>query len=285
MTTYQLNGLRYHVEDSRSPGDAIVLLHGFTGGSASWAPLAVRLARHNRVIAPDLIGHGRTDSPAQAERYRIEHAAADLIALLDVLELANAHWVGYSMGARLALHTALRHPQRVKTLTLESGSPGLATPEERAARIAADAHLAARIEKDGVAAFVTHWESLPLFASQASLPEATRDCIRQARLRNSPLGLANSLRGMGTGAQPSGWADLATFARPTQLIVGALDAKFMAIAAQMHAELPNARCTVVQGAGHTVHVEQPAAWYAMVRRVVRGRGTTPLTPSAETRTR
>ncbi len=266
MTTHSLNGLRYHVTDSRTPGEAVVLLHGFTGSSASWAPLAARLARRYRVIAPDLIGHGQTDAPAQADRYRIEFAAADLIALLDALDLADAHWIGYSMGARLALHTALHHPRRVRTLTLESGSPGLATAEERAARIAADTRLAARIERDGVAAFVADWETLPLFASQAALPAATRDCIRQGRHRNTPLGLANSLRGMGTGAQPSGWADLVAFDRPTQLIVGALDAKFVAIAAEMQARLPNAHGVVVPGAGHTVHVERPAAWYAAVCR-------------------
>lgn len=269
MATHTLNGLNYHVAEHGSGKDAMLLLHGFTGSSASWAPIGLRLARRLRVLAPDLIGHGQTDSPRDPERYRIEYATADLIALLDSLELTAVHWVGYSMGARLALHAALRHPERVRTLTLESGSPGLATEAERSARIAADTALADRIEHEGLEAFVTHWESLPLFSSQTRLPEPVRAGLHAARLRNNPIGLANSLRGMGTGAQPSGWEALSSFTRPTRLIVGALDAKFVGIASQMHARLPNATPTVVPDAGHAAHVERPGAVYRELRRVWR----------------
>lgn len=260
MPIRSLNGLRYHVAEHGTGLEAILLLHGFTGSSASWAPVVDRLAERYRVLAPDLIGHGATEAPQDVSRYRIDRAADDLIALLDELGLPTVHWVGYSMGARLALHAALRHPSRVNTLTLESGSPGLASLAERETRVAADSALADRIERDGIEAFVAHWEALPLFASQVVLSVETRAALHTARLRNDPRGLAHSLRGMGTGAQPSNWEALAAFQRPAHLIVGALDAKFVAIAEQMQARLPNARRTIVPDAGHTIHVEQPAAW-------------------------
>ena len=267
MPTHTLNGLDYDVAEYGAGPEAVLLLHGFTGSSASWAPIAARLARRYRVLAPDLLGHGATAAPPDPERYRIAHAAHDLITLLDRLGLTTVHWVGYSMGARLALYAALHHPERVRTLTLESGSPGLATAEERMARVAADSTLADRIEGEGLEAFVAYWEGLPLFASQAQLPESVRASLHAARLRNNPLGLANSLRGMGTGAQPSAWEALNGFTRPTRLIVGALDAKFVAIAAQMQARLPNARCVVVAAAGHAVHVERPGV---VLREIGRG---------------
>lgn len=262
MPIHTLNGLNYHVVEYGAGPEAVVLLHGFTGSSASWDAIAAQLAARYHVLAPDLPGHGATDAPTDPTRYRIEQATADLIALLDARGIASAHWVGYSMGARLALHVALTHPQRAVTLTLESGSPGLATQAEREARVAADAALANRIENDGVQAFVAFWESLPLFASQSALTDAVRLTLRAARLRNSPVGLANSLRGMGTGAQPSGWDALAAFDRPTHLIVGALDAKFVDIAARMQKRLPQAVTTVVPAAGHAVHLEQPGAFLA-----------------------
>ncbi len=266
MPTHTLNGLDYHVAEYGNGPEAVLLLHGFTGSSAGWAPITTRLARRYRVLVPDLLGHGATATPPNPERYRIECAADDLIALLDRLALANVHWVGYSMGARLALKAALHHPERVRSLTLESGSPGLATAEERMARVAADTTLADRIEREGLEAFVAYWEALPLFASQMRLSESVRASLHAARLRNNPLGLANSLRGMGTGAQPSAWEALQGFTRPTRLIVGALDAKFVAIAAQMQARLPQALTTIVPAVGHTVHLENPSAFLpALVR--------------------
>ncbi len=264
MTTLILNHLRYHVDEHGTGSEAVLLLHGFTGRSGSWAPIVGALAERFRVITPDLIGHGATEAPEDAARYGIDRAVEDLVALLDGQGLAAVHWIGYSMGARLALHAALKHPSRVSTLTLESGSPGLATQAEREARVAADWALADRIEREGIEAFVAYWESLPLFASQAQLPNDVRARLHAARLRNNPRGLANSLRGMGTGAQPSNWKALDAFKRPTHLLVGALDVKFVAIAEQMRARLPRARCTVVPDAGHTVHLEQPAAWCAAV---------------------
>lgn len=282
LHTVHLNGLRYSVEERGEGAEAVLLLHGFTGCAANWATITPRLAERYRVIAPDLIGHGDTESPADPERYRVEQAAEDLIALLDVLGLDAVHWVGYSMGARLALHTALHHPQRVATLTLESGSPGLASAEEREVRVANDTALAMRIEHDGLEAFVAYWEALPLFATQQSMPEAVRRHLQAARLRNDPRGLANSLRGMGSGAQPSGWNDLAALERPTHLIVGALDPKFMGIAGQMLARLPDARCTVVPQAGHTVHLERPEVFVeAVLSGLIAGH---PPSPSTETRT-
>ena len=100
-------------------------------------------------------------------------------------------------------YVAVHYPQLVRSLVLESASPGLATAAERQLRRAADEALAERIERDGIPAFVSAWEQLPLFAGLAWLPAEERAALRAQRLANNATGLANSLRGMGTGAQPS----------------------------------------------------------------------------------
>jgi 2-succinyl-6-hydroxy-2,4-cyclohexadiene-1-carboxylate synthase len=251
-----INGITLHVEQFGA-GRPLLLLHGFTGSAATWTPFADHFTPHFRTISPDLIGHGRSSSPPDAERYSMEHCVADLLALLDALWVDRTHVLGYSMGGRVALHLAAAAPDRVGALVLESSSPGIADAAERAARVAADGALAQSIERDGLEAFVDRWERLPLFASQSGLSQEVRARLRAQRLRNDPRGLANSLRGMGAGRQAPLWDRLAALDVPTLLIAGELDAKYRALAGQMLAKLPNARAVIVPDAGHTVHLEQP----------------------------
>jgi 2-succinyl-6-hydroxy-2,4-cyclohexadiene-1-carboxylate synthase len=258
-----VNDIRLNVEVGGA-GRPLLLLHGFTGSAAAWLALAARLAPHRRTVAVDLIGHGQSDAPADAERYRMEQCVADLLALLDTMQIAQTDVLSYSMGGRVALQMAAAAPARVSALILESSSPGLADPAERQARIAADEALADSIERDGLAAFVDRWERLPLFASQAALPAEIRARQRAERMRNNPQGLANSLRGMGAGRQSSLWDRLSQLCMPALLIAGALDQKYCAIAEQMAQALPNVRKAIVPNAGHTVHLEQPDIFAAAV---------------------
>ncbi|MBV9329833.1 MAG: 2-succinyl-6-hydroxy-2,4-cyclohexadiene-1-carboxylate synthase, partial [Chloroflexi bacterium] len=85
------------------------------------------------------------------------------------------------------------------------------------------------------------------------------------RLQNSPLGLANSLRGMGAGRQQPLWSRLASLDLPVQLIVGQNDTRYCAIAQRMQTLLPRADLSVVPDAGHTVHVDQPPAFVKAVQ--------------------
>jgi 2-succinyl-6-hydroxy-2,4-cyclohexadiene-1-carboxylate synthase len=272
MTMIEVGGVCYWVREhcpvdrdtqARTP---LLLLHGFTGSSANWAGLLPRFGR--RTVAPDLLGHGRSAAPKAPARYAMENAAADLAALIEHTVAEPVHLLGYSMGGRLALYFALTHPSLVKTLTLESASPGLADPAARAERRVADEALAGAIEADGIDAFVERWERLPLFASQARLPAPVRAALRGERLANDPLGLANSLRGMGTGAQASCWPWLREVNLPTLLIVGALDEKFCAINCLMQERMPHAHLSIVDDAGHTVHLEAPDRFQQQVERFI-----------------
>lgn len=252
-----VDGLDYHVERAGA-GPALVLLHGFTGSAATWAEHAAVFARDFTTIAIDLPGHGGTGAPAGLDRYRMGRVVADLTAVLDQLGVARAAWLGYSLGGRVALQVAALALARVAALVLEGASAGIADPAERAARVASDEALADRIERDGVAAFVDHWERLPLFTSQARLPDERWAAQRRHRLANDPRGLAQSLRGMGQGAQPPLHGRLRAIAAPALLVVGEEDEKFRRLAAEMAAALPAAEVAVIPGAGHAAHLEQPA---------------------------
>jgi 2-succinyl-6-hydroxy-2,4-cyclohexadiene-1-carboxylate synthase len=257
------DGLRLHVTRA-GEGPPVVLLHGFTGSGDTWRGLATSLADRFSTIAVDLPGHGQSSAPADPARYALPRFADDLATLLDALALDRVALLGYSMGARAALHVARRHPDRLRALVLESASPGIAEPAARAARVAQDASLAAAIEREGIEAFVSRWERLPLWESQASLPPAARERLRAQRLAGSVQGLANSLRGAGAGVEPPLHDQLGAIALPVLLVAGALDAKYVALAQLMAARLPWPRLEVVEAAGHAVHLERPAAFARLV---------------------
>ena len=242
----------------------MLLLHGFTGSSANWHSVIKPFGANFRLAVLDILGHGKSAAPADPERYRMERVAADVIALLDELRIEQTDLLGYSMGGRLALYLALTYPDRFGRLILESSSPGLATEAERAARRQSDENLAAMIEHDGIEAFVGFWERLALWASQETLEDSIQERQRRQRLANRPVGLANSLRGMGTGSQPSLWNRLGQLDRPVLLINGTQDSKYVAINQQMLSFLPQAAMYTQVGVGHNVHLEAPEYYLAAI---------------------
>jgi 2-succinyl-6-hydroxy-2,4-cyclohexadiene-1-carboxylate synthase len=266
MTRIAVNGVHLNVEVS-GEGPPLLLLHGFSGSAASWTS-HLEAWRGFTAIAVELLGHGASDCPADRRRYHMERCLDDLVALLDRLPASGgrrAAVLGYSMGGRVALRLALRAPERLWALVLESASPGIEDASERAARARSDADLADDIERDGLEAFVERWQALPLFASQARLPVAVRDELRRQRLQNDPQGLAGSLRGLGAGWQEPVLARMDEIRIPVLLLTGALDDKYCALARRMAAALPCARTESVPDAGHAVHLERPQAFAGAIR--------------------
>lgn len=192
------------------------------------------------------------------EVYTMEGVSRAVTQVLDDLGVASATFAGYSMGGRLALYLALRCPERCAGLFLESASPGLESATEQAVRRGADEERAARLESGDFAEFLRDWYGQPLFASLARDEELLQRTI-EGRLRNDPAELAKSLRGMGTGAQPSLWGELTGLRVPALAVAGELDEKFAALSYRMAGLTPRMRPVIVPGAGHNVHAEAPLA--------------------------
>ena len=144
-----VNGHHYDLQISGG-GEALLLLHGFSGDKTNWEELRAGLQEQYRVIAVDILGHGASDKPSQVCAYRMERVACDIVSLLDEMQIPECHLLGYSMGGRLALHLALHYPARCRSLILESASPGLAVENEREQRRRDDESLAERIQTMGV---------------------------------------------------------------------------------------------------------------------------------------
>ncbi|WP_349408257.1 2-succinyl-6-hydroxy-2,4-cyclohexadiene-1-carboxylate synthase [Pseudalkalibacillus sp. SCS-8] len=266
-----VNNVQYHVE-VEGEGEPVLLLHGFTGSREDWRSFVHVWKKEFKLITIDLPGHGKTDSPEDVKKYATKETVEALEKILDELKIESAFVLGYSLGGRVALSFAMTFPERVKRLILESSSPGLQTIQERLERKQKDDQLAEWILQEGVETFVNYWETIPLFHSQLrymSNEERTR--LRKRRLTNTEVGLANSLRGIGTGVQPSWWNQLDSLVIPTTLLVGALDSKFVRIAKEMLQLLPDGELIIIEDAGHAIHLEQPEEFSKKVQMILHNR--------------
>ncbi len=124
--TVSAGGIATNYHDMGS-GAPVVLLHGSGPGVTAWANWRLvlpTLAEHLRAIAPDMVGFGYTERPADA-RYTMDFWVDHAVGLLDALAIERASIIGNSFGGGLALALAVRHPARVDRLVL-MGSSGIA---------------------------------------------------------------------------------------------------------------------------------------------------------------
>jgi 2-succinyl-6-hydroxy-2,4-cyclohexadiene-1-carboxylate synthase len=225
-------------------GPRLVFAHGFTQTSNSWKPIAEHFAASGyESVVVDLPGHGASS----AGDIDLRRAAEKLTGMC-----GPAVYVGYSLGGRLCLHVASAHPEMVTGLALIGASPGIADSTERAARREADDRMADHIMEVGVDRFLDDWLARPLFGGLDVDAEARAD-----RTRNTPQGLAASLRNAGTGAQESLWPFLGDLNMPVLTMAGVLDVKFAEIGRRIADEVPYGRFVEVPGAGHAAHLQSP----------------------------
>lgn len=252
----------YYIIVKNQKGPFWLLLHGFMGSHNDFLTIAKQLP--GTVIIPDLLGHGQSSYSGTLADFSIEHQADDLVELITSITFQKVNVLGYSMGGRLALSLALRHPQIVQKLFLESSTAGIADNHEREARLLNDQKLARRLQEDSLKNFVNFWENLSLFSSQKKLPIHLQSFVRSQRLKQSNQGLVNSLLGMGTGTMPNYWDNLKTLNTETILFAGELDPKFKKITTQMQHLLPHSDHFIVNNAGHNIHLEQPKQFTKLI---------------------
>jgi 2-succinyl-6-hydroxy-2,4-cyclohexadiene-1-carboxylate synthase len=226
----------------RGQSARLVFVHGFTQGNRSWRPIAEHfVGRGYTATVVDLPGHGDSGT-----------IRADLRTAAQLLgdTCGTATYVGYSLGGRIALHLAVQAPHVVQRLALLGANPGIADEDERARRRAADEQLARHIVEVGLATFLDEWVSQSLFAGlQFS------DDDRDERMRNTPDGLATSLRMCGTGQQLPLWDRLRELTMPVLAMAGSLDSAYEAIGQRLASAVNDGRFATIHGAGHAAHLQ------------------------------
>lgn len=124
MALAKINGIQIHYQ-TKGSGPDVILLHGVTSSLALWyGGVLTELAKHYRVTAYDLRGHGLSEITPTG--YTTRDMVDDLRALMDHAGIASARMVGHSFGGCIAMHMALRHPERVEAVVLlDSGIAAL----------------------------------------------------------------------------------------------------------------------------------------------------------------
>jgi 2-succinyl-6-hydroxy-2,4-cyclohexadiene-1-carboxylate synthase len=258
-----VSGVNYFVE-VKGEGKPLLLLHGFASTHETWTDCEKYLSDGYKLIFIDLIGHGKTESPDDTERYNIKQLCFDIKYILDKIYVNNTNILGYSMGGRVALSFLMYFPEVVDKLILESCTPGLRSEDEAKLRQQSDQQLSEKILKNGIEWFSEFWEKQPIFESRRRITKSEMESIRKQQLQSNTLGLANSLLGYGTGFQPSWWENLPQISHQICIICGELDQKFCKIGKEMEKILQNATYFEVANVGHTVHLEAEEAFYSIV---------------------
>lgn len=252
-------------------GNLIVALHGFTGDGSTMLPLLEACRAGRPAMAIDLIGHGASGSPESLEHYAMSSVVDQVLSLIGPHDPGTVHLLGYSMGGRVALSIAARAPWYFGSIITISSTPGIHEPAERTARYDNDQQRAEHLEAVGIDAFIDEWLDLPLFRpymDQLS-DEERKDTVRQ-RVGNNVTGLANSLRGTGTGSMPPTWQTLPSIRSPILAIAGELDSKYVDIAERIAEAAPFGRCTIVPDTGHVTHRENCSAVAASIAAFLEG---------------
>ncbi len=226
-------------------------LHGFTQTKDSAHQFRSILAGTTELLTLDLPGHGQNAA-----------IVASLPETADLLDEVLAHddfaLGGYSFGARVALHFALRYPARVTHLVLLGATRGIRDDAEREERRRSDDRLADHVESVGAEAFLDEWLGREMFAS---LP---KDPAERAARSHDAAGLANSLRHAGTGTQRWLGPSLASLSMPTLALAGARDQKFSLEATAIANGVANGSAAFIEEANHAAHLERPQSSAASV---------------------
>jgi pimeloyl-ACP methyl ester carboxylesterase len=251
-------------------GPAILLIHGIGDSSDTWRPVVEGLARHHTVIAPDLLGHGRSEKP-RAD-YSIAAYANGMRDLLSVLDIDRVTVVGHSLGGGVAAQFSYQFPERCERLVLV-GSGGVGRTVSPLLRLAAVPGVEFLMPLFGLAP--VRAVSRATFATLRFLDTALgRDAEEVLAVFDAlPNTLSRSaiLRTLRSGVDWRGQVitmlDRAYLAEgiPTKVIWGGHDAIIpVAHGRLVHAAMPGSDLEVFDEAGHFPHHTDPERFVASV---------------------
>ncbi len=245
MAYLDRGGVKIYYEQ-RGAGPAVLLSHGYSASARMWSGQIAALADAYQVIAWDMRGHDRSDSPDDPAFYSHEATVADMAAVLDACGAGRAVIGGLSLGGYMSLAFYVAHPERTAALMLFDCGPGYKRDEPRAqwnkmARTRADA-----LERSG-------------------LDESAAGAEVRIAHHRSMRGLALAARGILTQRDASAIDVLPAIKVPALVLVGTEDQMFRNAADYMAAKIPGAEKVILEGAGHAANIDRPREFNAAVR--------------------
>ncbi|GAB3226452.1 hypothetical protein GCM10027535_29910 [Mycolicibacterium hippocampi] len=270
----EMHGERIAYREAGS-GEVVVLLHGMAGSSDSWQQIIPLLAHRYRVIAPDLLGHGRSDKPRSD--YSLGAFAAGLRDLLDELDISRVTLVGHSLGGGVAMQFLYQHPEYCQRLVLVS-SGGLGPDVGWILRLlsAPGAEFVLPLIAPNVVLAIGNRIRSWLRATRLGSPQAEQSWQAYSSLSDPPTRSAflRTLRSVVDyrGQSVSALSRLRLRAEtPTLVIWGDQDPIIPVDHGHaVHEARPNSTLTVLPRLGHFPHVEAPAEVAAAIDEFITG---------------
>ena len=231
----------------------MLLLHGMLSSRLQWAPNIAALSTRTRLVLLELWGHGRSPTPALDADYSVDAYVAEFERVRVLMGAADVIMAGQSFGAGLAMHYAIRHPQRVRALVITNSISAFNNPCDDGPRQARE-RMASEIEAGGAAAI----RALPMHPRHAKrIPQDIKAQLVAAADAVDPVAVVRSIRL--TAPQTSVARLLHHIACPVLLVNGRNEAGFQRYRNIAAAGI--ARCEVVDLlAGHAVNLEAAMAF-------------------------
>jgi pimeloyl-ACP methyl ester carboxylesterase len=257
-----VNGVELHYEIT-GDGFPLIFSHEFGGDGQSWQPQVRYFSRLYRCVTYNHRGFPPSSVPGRLEDYSQDILVGDLEALMDHLGIERAHIVGLSMGGNVALNLALRSPHRCRSIVV-AGCGGGSTERERFEKdVAAVVEL---LTRQGIDAFADRYAAgVTRQSYKRKDPQGWQE-FRAALSRHSPLGSALTIQGVQRN-RPTIFALKDRLNRldvPTLVLIGDEDEPCVDPAVFMKREIPTAGLVVIPQSGHTINLEEPAAFNAVV---------------------
>ena len=218
---------------------------------------------NDRAIPIDIPGHAKSNI---SSKYSVSDWINDLSKKIDALDIEKINVCGYSMGGRLAIAYAAKHPNRINHLILESTSMGISDDKIKNKRLENDLELSILIESD-YGRFINQWEQSPLFSMQEKRNKEGFLLQRKERMQHNPLQLSQSLKIFSQGAMKSYEFEFSNFTFPISIINGGEDEKYVKIGKEM-CRLNNNCSQYILKAGHNVYLENPNDFMITLKKIL-----------------
>jgi pimeloyl-ACP methyl ester carboxylesterase len=254
------DNVKLYYEETGS-GAPVVFVHEYAGDTRSWEPQVRHLAKRYRCIAFNARGFPPSEVPPEVASYSQRRAADDIRAVLDALKIDKAHIIGLSMGGLATLHFGLAYPDRARSLLVAGAGYGSEKGEKEKFRNEA-VIIAGKLEKEGMAAFAAAYAYGPTRV-QFQAKDARGFAEFKAMLaEHSGRGSANTQLGVQRErASIFELGDqLAQLTVPMLVVTGDEDWPCLAPGVFIKRACPSAALLVVPNTGHTVNLEEPAAF-------------------------
>ncbi len=226
----------YYEDDGKGP--AILMTHGFVASTGMWDGQVEAFKGRFRLIRWDMRGHGQTECQDDQSAYGQDITVADMVAILDHLEVEKAIIVGHSLGGFMSLRLNVMHPERVSALVLQGCGPGYRSDDSRAKW---------NDRVDGRAKTIIE-EGYKALGGAAEVPVS---------VQRSRQELAMAARGILAQVDAKVIDNLPHIDVPTLVIIGAGDSYYLQGSDYMVNRIPGAEHIVVPDAGHGVNIDQP----------------------------